>query len=343
MRNGVWPHDRVMIATQLHVEHCRHQAVPRYGPTSSPSTFISSRCGLRQQEPHPIYTVKHTGLASQAPSYVNSRNGRRATCRQIATAALPAGVQEVLAAATTSSPGLQAGLLVNTTIFVLGIQVLLKGLTWEGVANSWLLGSTVYSAFGPGAYLLVCLYFVLGTAVTKLKLAQKEKEGIAEKRSGRRGAASVWGSGIAGTACAVAALATGQPELWRIGFVASFCSKLSDTVSSEVGKAYGTTTFLATTFQRVPRGTEGAVSLEGTSAGLAAAAVFSTIALATGQVENSQGALVVALVATVANYAESLLGASAQGKVEWLTNDVVNMLQISLAAVLAIAAQNALS
>ena len=70
----------------------------------------------------------------------------------------------------------------------------------------------------------------------------------------------------------------------QVGFVASFCSKLSDTVSSEVGKAYGQTTYLVTTFQRVPRGTEGAVSLEGTAAGVAAAFLFAGVAVATGQV-----------------------------------------------------------
>lgn len=47
---------------------------------------------------------------------------------------------------------------------------------------------------------------------------------------------SVWGSGLAGAICAAAALATGDPSLWRLGFVASFVSKLSDTVSSEIGK-----------------------------------------------------------------------------------------------------------
>ena len=28
-----------------------------------------------------------------------------------------------------------------------------------------MLGCTIYSAFGPGGYLLVCLYFILGSAV----------------------------------------------------------------------------------------------------------------------------------------------------------------------------------
>ena len=48
----------------------------------------------------------------------------------------------------------------------------------------------------------------------------------------------MWGSGLAGTLCAVAALVTGASDPWRIGFVASFVSKLSDTVSSEIGKVW---------------------------------------------------------------------------------------------------------
>lgn len=253
-------------------------------------------------------------------------------------ASLPQALQDVLAFVGQPSPGLSAGVLVNSTVFLVGLKVLLKGLTPEGVVHSWALGTAVYSAFGAGGYVLVCLYFILGSAVTKVKLAQKQKEGIAEARSGRRTPGSVWGSGLAGMLCAVAALATGHPQPWQIGFVASFVSKLSDTVSSEIGKAYGQTTYLITTMQRVPRGTEGAVSAEGTAAGAAAAVLFAGIAVLVGQVAWKE-ALIVAAAATAANLFESFLGALVQGQVEWLTNDVVNMIQISIAAALAIAAQ----
>ena len=57
---------------------------------------------------------------------------------------------------------------------------------------------------------------------------------------------------------------------------------------AQVGKAYGQTTYLVTTFERVTRGTEGAVSLEGTLAGIAAAVLFAGIALALGQVGGRQ-------------------------------------------------------
>ncbi|KAG2450027.1 hypothetical protein HYH02_000131 [Chlamydomonas schloesseri] len=239
-------------------------------------------------------------------------------------------------------PGPLTGILCNSAVFALGYKVLRKGLTPEGVAHAWFLGSAVFAAFGLGGHGLVCLYFIFGTLVTKLKLEQKQREGIAEARSGQRGPSSVWGSGIAGVACALLALGTGNYELWQIGFVASFCSKLSDTVSSEVGKAYGKTTYLITTFQLVPRGTEGAVSVEGTAAGVLAAFLFAGVSLAVGQVPDLPAAGVVAGAAVVANLAESYLGASVQGRLPWLTNDLVNMLQISLAAGLAVAANQAL-
>ena len=51
-----------------------------------------------------------------------------------------------------------------------------------------------------------------------------------------------------------------------LAYVPSLATKLGDTFASEIGKAYGKTTFLITTFERVEPGTEGAVSAEGTAA-----------------------------------------------------------------------------
>lgn len=47
-------------------------------------------------------------------------------------------------------------------------------------------------------------------------------------------------------------------------------------------------------------------------------------------------AVLVAGAATAANLFESVLGAAVQGRVAWLSNDVVNALQISVAAALAV-------
>src|SRR5690606_15455592 len=77
-----------------------------------------------------------------------------------------------------------------------------------------------------------------------------------------------------------AALAVLSPyrEAALVAFVAAVIAGSSDTVSSEVGKAYGRRTWLVTSLRRVPPGTSGAVSSEGTAAGAAAALLLAAIA-----------------------------------------------------------------
>lgn len=145
---------------------------------------------------------------------------------------------------------------------------------------------------------------------------------------------SVVGSGAAGIFCALGALLTGELCVFRTAFAASFVSKLSDTVSSEVGKGFGRSTYSLLTLKRVAPGTEGAVSLEGTAGGVVTAVLYSAIAMPLGLVD-MQGAAICALAATMSNIVESYVGALAQSKTQWMTNDVVNVIQISLAAAVA--------
>lgn len=73
--------------------------------------------------------------------------------------------QELLAAALSPSPGLAAGAAANSLVYAAGIHVLLSGLTWPGVASSWVLGTLTYAAFGAGGYAIVCAYFIAGSLV----------------------------------------------------------------------------------------------------------------------------------------------------------------------------------
>ena len=89
----------------------------------------------------------------------------------------------------------------------------------------------------------------------------------------------------------------------------------------------------------MPRGTDGAVSLEGTFAGLAASAVYSALAWRLGQVDPT-GAAVCVCAAFVATNLESLLGATLYARV--LNNDVVNIIMISAGAAVAMGIKLAL-
>lgn len=113
---------------------------------------------------------------------------------KLVVTALPVQAQPLIDAMQSSHPGVVVGFSASTAVFAAGMPVLLSGLTPQGVACSWLLGGSIFSAFGAGGFALVCAYFILGSAATKFKLSEKQAKGIAEKRSGRRGPVRHMGS-----------------------------------------------------------------------------------------------------------------------------------------------------
>ncbi|GJP44924.1 hypothetical protein CLOM_g4324 [Closterium sp. NIES-68] len=299
------------------------------------------------------YLLSHARLSSSSPYSPRSPHALSKNRQSVRSTALPApvatAVQPIFDAFLLQPATWQSALLVTSTIFAVGLPGLLAGLTVPGVLSAFLLGVTVWRAFYWPGFLIVCLYFILGTLVTKVKLKQKQQEGIAEKRSGRRGPWSVVGSAAAAVVCCLGAIAAAggagvegvgllSVAVWQLGYVASFATKLSDTAGSEIGKAFGRRTFLVTSFQPVPRGTEGAVSLEGTLAGLVAAVVLSAAALLTSQVSLT-GAFFCVLASQIANFGESYVGATLQDKpgYEWMTNDIVNVMNITIGAAIAMA------
>ena len=230
----------------------------------------------------------------------------------------------------------------NTVLLALAWIAPKKLLTPAGLFHAWLLGVLIWGSLGWQGYLVVLFYFLVGSGVTRIGMAQKEAEGIAEKRSGARGPENVWGSALTGALCALGMLFVPAVEVDRLitsllllGYVASFSTKLSDTCASEVGKAYGKRTFLITTLQSVPRGTEGAVSLEGTLAGVVASVALALVGWGVNLIDAS-GVGWCVLAAFIATNLESVIGATLQTKLDWLTNEMVNILNTLIGAISAI-------
>jgi uncharacterized protein (TIGR00297 family) len=228
-------------------------------------------------------------------------------------------------------------LLLNSGLAIVAVLVPKKLLTPAGLFHAWVLGVLVWGSLGWQGYSVVMFYFLVGSGVTRIGQAQKEAAGIAEKRSGARGPENVWGSALTGALCALATLVAPPVyrELLLLGYVASFSTKLSDTSASEVGKAYGRRTFLITTLQPVPRGTEGAVSLEGTLAGVVGSLAIALVGWGVGLI-SVWGIGWCILAAFIATNLESLIGATLQTRFDWLTNEVVNGINTLLGAIAAI-------
>ncbi|MEB3312545.1 MAG: TIGR00297 family protein [Cyanobacteriota bacterium] len=250
----------------------------------------------------------------------------------------------MLLATALGHPWWQA-IFLNSLLLLVAWLLPKKLLTPAGYLHAWLLGVIIWGGMGWRGYSVVMVYFLLGSAVTRLGMARKQAAGIAEGRSGRRGPENVWGSALTAAVCALA-IATlqiwGTASLGRIwlpllslAYVSSLSTKLSDTMASEVGKAYGRRTFLITTLKPVSPGTEGAVSLEGTLAGIGGSALIAATAWGIGLIP-AWGVAVCLIAALLATTAESLIGATLQTQFPWLTNEVVNMINTTLGALLAL-------
>lgn len=235
------------------------------------------------------------------------------------------------------------GGLVNTALLTTAWIIPKKLLTPAGYLHAWGLGIIIWGCLGWRGYVVIMAYFLAGSAVTRLGKRRKEAAGIAEGRSGVRGPENVWGSALAAAVCAIAiaivsilASPTDQ-SLWlpllSLAYVSSLSTKLSDTTASEVGKAYGKHTFLITSLKPVAAGTEGAVSLEGTLAGIGGSLVMALVGWGVGLVDLwGMGLCLVA--AFLATTFESLIGATIQPRFTWLTNEVVNIINTSVGAFL---------
>lgn len=208
--------------------------------------------------------------------------------------------------------------------------------TIPGAVAGLIIGTVIWWAAGWQGWVLLLLAFAIAVLTTKLGARRKALLGIAEERGGRRGAGNaIANTGLAAWLAAIAALSPYR-EAALAAFVAALVAGSSDTVSSEVGKAYGRRTWLVTTLRRVPAGTSGAVSSEGTLAGAASALLLAGAAAALGL---TPATLIVAIAAAavVAAMVESVLGSTLEPR-GLLNNDLLNFITTSVAAVLGIAA-----
>ena len=209
-------------------------------------------------------------------------------------------------------------------------------MTKGGWVSAGVLGTLLWGSLGWKGWISVVLYLLLGSLVTKVGFKYKNKLGIAEKRGGRRGPENVLGSASTGLFLALMIkLNLANIILLKVGFAASFAAKLADTFGSEIGKRYGKNTFLITTFKKVRQGTEGAISLEGTIASLFGALIMSFVMFILGFITIEKGFFIVCFSGFAATIFESFIGAKFQDKFN-LSNEVINAIQTSFSATLAI-------
>jgi uncharacterized protein (TIGR00297 family) len=200
----------------------------------------------------------------------------------------------------------------------------------SGALGGLLVGTTIYASLGPRAFAILALFVIGGSLLTRLGYGSKQRSGTAQEHGGRRGARNALANCAVATFCAILA-ATGS-EHSIAAFVASLGAAFADTAESEIGQLFSRTPRLITTLQRVQPGTDGAISLPGTLAGVGAAGLTATLGLALGMLETPPSAILVAIAAFLGTIVDSLIGSLSPRA----GNELTNVLCTLVAALLAL-------
>src|SRR5260370_22935822 len=187
-------------------------------------------------------------------------------------------------------------------------------------------GSFTESVLRTGLTPLIYL-FVLTFVSTRAARRRKARTGLAESRRGRSGAQVIANLSVAALSvspqlinmvqrwmayCCISGLLDAWAfEVVKVMCVAALVEATADTVSSEIGQAFGGDPVLIAGLRRVEPGTDGAVTLLGSCAGVAAAAL---VAIAGGWAMHlSAGAMLTSLGAGIGGFFfDSLLGATVE-------------------------------
>jgi len=228
---------------------------------------------------------------------------------------------------------LPVGTLLNAAVAFAGHRA--STVSTSGAIVGAAIGILIFVAIGWPGWALLMATFLTAAVTSRLGLRRKTLLGIAEERGGRRGAGNALANTGVATVAALLAATTAHVEVALIAFVAALTAGGSDTVASEIGKAFGRRTWMVHTARPVPPGTPGAISIEGTAAGVVGALALGSLGIVLGLTAASS-LLAIVVGATVGAFAESVLGATLEHR-GILNNDVLNFLNTGIAAATAIA------
>jgi uncharacterized protein (TIGR00297 family) len=223
----------------------------------------------------------------------------------------------------------------------------------SGLIGGAMLGCALIHFGGWHLYVVLLAFFVIGSGVTKLGIGTKARSGIAQEEGGCRGFSHAFANvGMAVILAFLAATTSFDASVLWLAAVAALATATADTTASEVGQLLGRRPFMPLTLRRVPVGTEGAISVEGTLAGAAAAIVVAILGAALWRARSVAGLLpgdgaglggtllvacIVALAAILGSWLESVAGSWNRTVERPLSNGTLNFLNTAVGALIALA------
>lgn len=215
-------------------------------------------------------------------------------------------------------------------LFILGfVTYKRKSLDILGTAIMIIMGIVIIFSAGANWLLLIVLFLVMSLIATKYYRKYKMSLGEFE---GRRTSKNVISNGV--VACFMAAFG-GYYMPFVGGFIGAIATATADTLASEIG-VLDQNPRLITTFQKVNPGTNGAVSVLGTTVGIVGAAIIGIAACLLGIISDPVAAIAVSIVSgTVGCFMDSILGALFENR-NLLTNEHVNLMATIVGAIVGI-------
>ena len=215
-------------------------------------------------------------------------------------------------------------------LFILGfITYKRKALDLFGSAVMIIMGVVIIFSAGANWLVLIVLFLVMSLLATRYSKKYKRSLGQFE---GRRTSKNVISNGV--VACFMAAFG-GYYLPFVGGFIGAIATATADTLGSEIG-VLDQHPRLITTLQKVDPGTNGAVSVLGTVAGIIGAAIIGIAAYFLGIVPSPLSAITVSIISgTVGCFIDSILGAVFENH-GMMTNEHVNLTATIVGAIVGI-------
>jgi uncharacterized protein (TIGR00297 family) len=245
--------------------------------------------------------------------------------------------------------------IVGISVAFAGLVLSLRAATVAGALFGGMISFLLVNGTASSRYTIVrsglaplALLFVLTFLATRAGRRVKAQARLAEKPHGRSSAQVIANLSTAGLAVSALGfelvmrgeVCCGTPyyKVWvrpamMLMCLAAMVEATADTVSSEIGQAFGGRPVMLLTLQHVDPGVDGAVTLLGSLAGITGGAFVAVVGMWALRLRPSQAAI--ALFAGIFGlFFDSLLGATVERR-GWLGNDLVNFTSTAFAAVLA--------
>ena len=225
------------------------------------------------------------------------------------------------------------------------LSFFLNWLTLDGSTSAWLLGVITFGIAGIEGAAILLFFFISSSLLSKNSRSLDDIRELKFRRTG----AQVWANGFWFGFFTLLGLLV-DLELFKVAAYSSIAFATSDTWASEVGgNRIKGTTWSINGFQKVPPGTDGAISIAGTFAAVGGALSIGVLVGVLLPTNSLVMGILVASTGLVATFMDSWLGAHFQdqylvnstnrffsSQFLYVGNNTVNWLSAGLASLLTI-------